>query len=517
MLPRPRAPAAARLACGCLALGFAAAAAAQTTPSADRFNQIFGNIVRQIKTEKRSQATALSQNRATDAQAARQNAMDAVHDSLIPYVQFLAAEQSLANLMSETEEKRLDKQVGGGASNSGSTSLVSKGSVPALFGFAVENGALLESVSGTTITFRGNPAGILKALEKKHYLASGMTDETDPAIRFLNKISFAVSFDTSRGAQSNTFTGDRQQLSGYSFRFDVRNKRDPRHPEYVRSWNGLLAQSGTLLANRLQTFNNVLRGLPAFTAWRDAAILAIDQAAEDKVDAVVAQQAEAFRKTLGTDPQVQQAVKGAADALSLFVSGRNQLLNGIAKSLIVTFEYTNSRQKPAAGMMMAAAGAAPAASMNPAIPDLSNFKVIAQGRFVGKAEMTGNASLTIFNSIPAGMRLGRVRDYRLSGEFDIPLPEIQGLGQSALTFSGLFLALRQPALGMPVVVNDQMIDTKGNVGLFQAKFTIPVKGGGVKIPFSLTYATRTELNKEADVRGNIGLTLDLDTIFARAK
>lgn len=51
----------------------------------------------------------------------------------------------------------------------------------------------------------------------------------------------------------------------------------------------------------------------------------------------------------------------------------------------------------------------------------------------------------------------------------------------------------------------------------QAKITFPVKGSGVKIPLSVTWANRTELIKEKEVRGNIGITFDLDTIVSKLK
>jgi hypothetical protein len=58
---------------------------------------------------------------------------------------------------------------------------------------------------------------------------------------------------------------------------------------------------------------------------------------------------------------------------------------------------------------------------------------------------------------------------------------------------------------------------KGNIGIGQFKFTIPVKGSGVKIPLSVTFSNRTEFIKESKVRGNIGVTFDLDTIFSKLK
>jgi hypothetical protein len=106
----------------------------------------------------------------------------------------------------------------------------------------------------------------------------------------------------------------------------------------------------------------------------------------------------------------------------------------------------------------------------------------------------------------------------LSGQVDIPLREIQNIGVPTLTFSGLFLALRQQPLGTPVQVSGVNVDLKGNIGLAQAKVSFPVKkGSGVNVPLSFTYASRTELNKEHDVRGNVGMTLHLDTVFANLK
>jgi len=58
-------------------------------------------------------------------------------------------------------------------------------------------------------------------------------------------------------------------------------------------------------------------------------------------------------------------------------------------------------------------------------------------------------------------------------------------------------------------------NTKGTIAVGQFKLTVPVKGAGVKVPLSVTFANRTDLIKERVVRANVGLTYDLDTIFAR--
>src|SRR4051794_30931668 len=64
---------------------------------------------------------------------------------------FALSFEHLADLLQRNEEHRIDEQIGATAGASGSTTLVSKGSVPAIFALAVENGAITRSQSGTTM------------------------------------------------------------------------------------------------------------------------------------------------------------------------------------------------------------------------------------------------------------------------------------------------------------------------------------------------------------------------------
>jgi len=178
-----------------------------------------------------------------------------------------------------------------------------------------------------------------------------------------------------------------------------------------------------------------------------------------------------------------------------YLFNRNNILEATSNGAIVTLEYTNTR--------------------NVTEPDLSNFRLIAEGAaFGGKADFTANASLTILNSIPTGMSLKRLRDFQMSGQLDLPLGlRVQKIGSFVLTFSGKFQHLPDD-IAMPD--GSMAMNTKGNIGVGQIKLTIPVKGGGVRIPLSVTFANRSELNKEKSfVRGNFGVTFDLDSIFAR--
>ncbi|MNC84700.1 hypothetical protein D3C83_02600 [compost metagenome] len=79
------------------------------------------------------------------------------------------------------------------------------------------------------------------------------------------------------------------------------------------------------------------------------------------------------------------------------------------------------------------------------------------------------------------------------------------------------MRLAQPALGVPVEVNGIAVDDTGNLGFFQARLEVPVGDSGFAIPISVTFATRTELIDESRVRGNVGMTLDLDKLMARRR
>ena len=139
------------------------------------------------------------------------------------------------------EAARTDKQVGTSTNSNGNTSLVSKGSVPAIIGFAVENGTLTQMTSGTTITVRGNPWGIYTALRGQlEALLPVFTTQSGPSTA-LRRFSFAVSFDASRGNEGDeaVFRGNAEQLSSVSGRYEFINNRAP----WTKAYQGRFRQA----------------------------------------------------------------------------------------------------------------------------------------------------------------------------------------------------------------------------------------------------------------------------------
>lgn len=408
----------------------------------------------------------------------------------------LLAREGRAQYVVAAENERVDKQGGADASGSGSTSLVSKGSVPAILGFATDTGALLKSVNGSTITFRGNVAGLAKALAGKGFISG--YDEDSPATRFLRRTSFSFSFDTSRGGLPGTFVGNKQQISNYSFRVDLYNKRDARAGRYKEDWDRFLANQSQALVAQIQTSllsltdpsNNTWND-PALQDWyvlTDNAIRAVDGI--DQIDAVLRDRLnKAPTKLTGT---TLSELRSFDKRFKAWLDEREAILDKVAKAPIVTFEYVNERPQNASS--------------------LSKFTFIGEGGFGSRLDLTFNGAITIFNSRPAVAGQQRVRDFQFATQFDVPFGEIGlGLGRPVLSFAGRYERLLSEAT---TAAGTFAPNTRGDIGVGQVKLTIPIKNSGIRIPFSFSFANRTELIKEKETRGNFGFTFDPDTLFA---
>jgi hypothetical protein len=403
-----------------------------------------------------------------------------IEDIVIPEMTAQAENASHAKNLSSTEN------------SSGGTSLVAKAGLPAVFGFAVENGALTRAIDGTTVTFTGNPVGLVEAMAKKGFIDSFQTQDDFTA--FLRKLSFGVSFDTSRGDQSGVFTGDRQQLSGFSFKFNILDQRDPRHPKYTNRWLKITRQQASKLALSLNNFVRSLAtapGVPAFNAWRDETNRALNGKTRfEEIEPILIAQ---LRKLAEMKiPEVEAQVKAVASDLEDFVEERNNILDEISNGWIATFDYNNER--PVTG------------------PSLSNFRFLAEkGAYNGSIDFTGNASMTIYNSRPTIPNTQRLRDFRFAGQIDVPIGDVAKTGKFMLSFAGRYERLLndEPIAGTTAVIK------KGDIAVGQLKLTIPLRGTALKFPLSITFANRTELIQEKEVRGNFGVTFDLDSILAK--
>jgi hypothetical protein len=440
---------------------------------------------------------------------------------LQPYLDSRLRDEGYRFALSSIEEKRWDKQAGTTTNSAGSTSVASKGSVSGLLSFAVENGALTRSVSGTTVTFRGSPANIYSALAKGNYIAAGPAiPKFDGSFASVAKrLSFHVAFDTSRGntGSTNTLTADSQQLSGWGLRYDILNKRDPRRPEYASAWNSLMDKEGLSYINRLTKLSAQLEKYPEYRTWKTNLEEQIAKADPDKYLSILEQANTAFQKIISKyapgDSAFEQAVRQTASDAASFAVARGTTIDNIMRSWTVAAEFNVTKQANTNGTVPTSVTSSNGSTLK--LPDLGNLNLVVSKGFTDGPELTLNAGFTWFQNAPSGVKASGVRDAQVSAELDVPLREIQNIGKPTFTLAGQFLSLLQQPLGQQVLVNNVAVTTKGNIGLVQGKLTIPTKSAGISIPLSITWASRTELIKESDVRGNIGISFDLEKLFAK--
>ncbi len=401
---------------------------------------------------------------------------------------------TLARLLADFEELRSDEQIGATSTASGSTTLVSKGTVPKIFSLAMENGAISRSQSGTTLTFRGNVAGVIDAMAGKGFIKTSSSG-VDPAHDLLKRVSFSASFDASRGSippQAATFKGDQQQLSQFSVRAQLVDRRDPLRPEYARAWQALSMGPTVALNQAAAALGAVLRDDPAFKTWlveasRAIAAIGADAAA---VRSALVSQMDRFPLAALRQSTIQ-ALANYDRAAATFTADRQKILNDIAAGPQAALEFTNDR--PTHG------------------PTTSNYRAV--GTVGGSFDLTGNASMSIFDAIPLGAS-GRVRDFQLGGELSVRVGSIETTGPFVVAFAGKYIHQYENSFDEGGIV---VPGTKGTTAIGQMKLTIPVKGSGVRMPLSVTFANRTDLIKEKEIRGNVGITYDLDMLFAKFK
>jgi hypothetical protein len=418
--------------------------------------------------------------------------------------------ESFVSFVSEAQEARTDQQMGAGPSSSGTTSLVVKGGVPYLLGLAVENGAAVRSRSDTAITFRINPMGLIKTLDDKGFITGFRQTENDPIEKFLRKTSLGVTFDTSRGNEPGVFTGDRQQLSAWSVRYEFVNQRDPRLKRYEKDWEQFVATEGVALGKQIFATTLAINNFgtrtspmsfkdPALQAWLEQtnALIAAAGPGQNEIEKILRSQIEAFPVKLVSEETIN-AVTDYAKKFEEYSKAKEKILDRIAKAPVFTVEYTNDRAVNAA--------------------DTSNFNFIAATGTGRRIDLTANGSFTFFNKRPVAASLtdprpNRIRDFQFAGQMDIPF-NFRNIGQFDFWFSGRYERLLEDATTAAGIT---LPNTKGDIAVGQFGLNIPIKSLGIKFPISLTFSNRTELIKEKEIRGNFGFTFNWDTLLSKLK
>lgn len=420
--------------------------------------------------------------------------------------------------LSRIEDARIDKQVGAPANMGGSTSAVSKGAVPSILGLAVENGALTQIASGTTVTFRGNLVGWVDLVHNQGFIAAYQDDSR--LVRQLRRLSYSFTLNTDSTAEEAApeglggFSPDalreqlrrtQQQLAGYSVRLALWDRRDPRAAPNRAAVANLLDTKGVQLLGSTNFLDPVFNS-DEYDVWLNDAQNELVQPGLDEaqVRALVDENLEELRLLmLDRIPNLDEQVGQALLAYGAFEESRLSVFQAMQKQPLVAVEYVNARA--------------------PALPQTSTVRLIAEGQLGPRMDLTANIAWTFQHAgmvqEPTPRDVEGMRDFQAAAQLEIPLRNAAarlkgegGVGVPSIAVAYLSQKLSEKAA--VAFAGHSFTVEPGWIHLVQAKLTLPLKGVGVKVPLSVSLANRSELLEEKTIRGHIGLTFDLDVLSA---
>ena len=422
--------------------------------------------------------------------------------------------QSLARELRFLEDARTDKQVGAPAGSAGTTNLVSKGAVPSILGFAVENGALTQTSEQTSVTLRGNAVGWLDLLQNQDLIAA--YDDDAAFVRQLRRLSYSLTFSASPPAvpasadRPNPAEVDEtaeevgRQLTGYSVRLTLLDQRDPRRADNRALATESLRAPGVAVLQETMLFDPVVNSAE-YRAWleetRNALIDPAPLTRED-LERLLYARLEVLRQLMiARIPNFDAGIGRLVKTLRTFESARTEYFARLQQRFQLAAEFVRNRRVEHPGSWTS--------------------RVVANGRLGRSAwDLTGNFALSYQVAgtalVPEPIETGGWRDVQMALEIERKLgtcsclDRASGIGRPVLSIEYLGRWLYERAVirfaGHDFAAED------GWIHVAQAKVTIPVSGTGVKIPFSVSVANRTELIRESTVRAHFGLTFDLDVL-----
>lgn len=404
---------------------------------------------------------------------------------------------------------RGDLQIGATSGASGSTSAVLNPLLPAIFGLAIENGAITRTVSGTTITINVNPAGLVCAAKTGAGTAVALR-QREACQRLWTRLGVTTSFDTTRGEKKTQLTdleALRGQFAELAVRYELLNRRDVSFERVREVADPFLDKAGALAA----TQQHLARALESSTSRVESELVALVNSSPWKgsTGEVRRRMVEELVRKVVADTKLPAEAAGPARTLwRESLEAYQQLEERIAGALVVTADYSLQRADLATEDL---AGGIVPQGVRP--PNLHIARVVLAKSPLPRLDVTSNFSVSLFDEKRPGMP-SVFRDIRLGVEGKFKLRGMTGYGRPALSFAGLYTYLNQSPLGLGITApNGAPIGSPGHIGVFQTKLEFPAANNSVRIPLSLTFSNRTELIRESEVRAQIGVSFNLDSLF----
>ena len=423
-----------------------------------------------------------------------------------------ALSPSLARLVTEYRKLRNDSQTGSPNGSSGSTSLVLNPYLADIFGVSFESGSILKTVSGNTINLQIKPAGIFCTVRDED---SARAAPGAGCLDFWKRVGITAAFDKSRSNAPSQLVALEDDFSQVRIHIDVVQPGVRRAREQVSRLMSDQSEAATDIAVLFET-NNALKvwSVEARGMLMQAASAGSDSARKKAVEDAWRAALDRFAALL----QTESSLRSVSPSLATFANMNLQAnLRAIALEHLqrnsVALEFSWDRPDVAKADIangIVRKGERP--------PNVATARVIYAKNYEPLI-LTANAEASWFHETFPGMN-GNFRNWQISGAATFVLKEIPNFGKATLSFGGLMGDLHQQPLGFDYVVplvsdptRTEKIDLAGPIRAFNTRLELPTANKSITIPISFTYANRTDLQKESDVKGSIGFTLRFDSFF----
>lgn len=448
----------------------------------------------------------------------------AVADAVTPKQAALAAPVSIRQLEARkyaSELQRVDKQIGAPPSASGSTSLLEKAGLVDLLGFAVEHGAVLREDNGTSTTFSATPYSLL-------------TLQVEDTASAYNRYDLLRRVEVSGSVKLNSDTSSQQgidfkKFEQWSVRIRLWGDRSTRSREFEDKWNTnvrskiepILADENAVVGSVLDHITEIRVRANALDPTLRDTIAAYLASSTDKADSVRIEHVQdiilrsvhdAFYAPIIADPSLVTIEQRKMIVTQLVPrldhrkkfdevpQAADAIIKEAEQSDLVTLSYTDHLVDNGS--------------------DYSEVKLLAEGTVpfpdLPRPDLIVNGSVALNHDPQHTTKIDQhtIRSYSVAGSLQWAADNVIGVALMGALQKGTALTKDK----MTIAVSgryERTEDQDANIWLAQGRIAVPITPG-VSLPLSITYASRTELVDEKEVRGNFGITVDTDKLVALA-
>jgi hypothetical protein len=449
--------------------------------------------------------------------------------SLLPFsqsgsfAQFVQASRAtlptLAATLASVDAQRLNKMLTNAPGASG-TALLSRVAAPATLAAAVEYGSILQERTDTATTLRANALGVARMLfgtEQYQYCPEIAQANCSSRARVFRRLSASVSFETTKDSKPadapgvEALLGNDYRVASWGARFDLTPTNNLDDPSYVKAWGTAIEAlqkdpaSKALVESVVQLFRPfIVNDDSVYSQWSAETVVALQAAPAAEFAELLERRVKSLLARLeAEEPEFAARASSMVRAYERYYDVRDTLLRA-AQSHKSSFEFVNHRPGE--------------------LPHYSDFRYIYSHQPPKSAAvMTFNAAASLYDQTPADS--SRWRDLQFAGQVDRRLGNPSDARGMILTVGAYYQWMIDDALisiedtstlpGTTIPLPEKavpLLKTKGHIAAAQAKLIFKL-GEAVKVPLSVTWASRKELIDESEVRGQIGFSFDLDQLL----